>query len=74
MSNIKSRADTVAKKNKIIDSLFQAWLNSPDLRLGQLIVNAIRLSKDANIPLFYIEDSALETAITEFIDKNLKIK
>ena len=64
---IKGRASTVAQKSLMIETIFQAWIRCPDLRLGQLIVNAIRASETAaNVPLFYIEDDKLESAIVDF--------
>jgi len=70
---VKGRSNTVAQKSMMIETIFQAWIKCPDLRLGQLIVNAIRASETAaNVPLFYIEDDNLESAIVEFACKNEK--
>ena len=68
----KGRAITVAQKIMMIDAICQSWIKRPDLRLGQLIVNAIRASETANVPLFYIEDDKLESAIVEFACKDEK--
>lgn len=64
--SIKGRANTIADKNQMIDVILQSWIKCPELRLGQLIVNAIRFAENPNVPLFYIEDSELESAIIEF--------
>ena len=69
---VKGRSNTVAQKSMMIETIFQAWIKCPDLRLGQLIVNAIRASETANVPLFYIEDDKLESAIVEFACKDEK--
>ena len=70
---VEGRANTVSKKNMMIEAIFQSWIKCPDLRLGQLIVNAIRASETApQVPLFYIEDCDLESAIVEFACKNEK--
>lgn len=73
MTQPNGRAITVAQKSRIIDSIFQSWIKCPHQRLGQLIVNAIRSSNTASVPLFYIEDDALETAIVDFANKNEKV-
>lgn len=41
---------------EILDKLRKAWEKSPDIRLGQLISNAIDRT---SYPLFYIEDEYL---------------
>jgi hypothetical protein len=63
------RAVTATQKSQMIEAIYQSWLKCPDLRLGQLIVNAIRSSETPPIPLFYIEDDILESAIIEFTSK-----
>jgi hypothetical protein len=68
---VEGRANTVSKKSMMIEAIFQSWIRCPDLRLGQLIVDAIRSSEIA-APLFYIEDDQLEAAILEFACKNDK--
>jgi hypothetical protein len=69
MDNPK-RALTVAQKSSMIETIFQSWIHCPELRLGQLIVNAIRSAPNANIPLFYLEDSDLENMIVDFVQHN----
>lgn len=50
----------------ICNRLAAAWSASPDLRLGQLIVNAVYTSNSNGDP-FYIEDEALINAIERFM-------
>ena len=47
--------------NRIIEILRAKWLSYPDLRLTQLILNAV----DAEDP-FYIEDEEIEKALKKF--------
>lgn len=50
---------------KILDTLERAWTLNPELRLGQLIVNAARPA--APCPeVFYIEDDKLLDGLLEF--------
>jgi hypothetical protein len=70
---IEGRATTVAQKSMMIEAIFQSWIKCPDLRFGQLIVNAIRDAENSTkVPLFYMEDYDLEAAIVEFACKNEK--
>lgn len=70
---VEGRANTVSKKSMMIEAIFQSWIKCPDLRLGQLIVDAIRSAETApQVPLFYMEDDKLESAIVEFACKNEK--
>jgi len=41
----------------ILKRLEKLWLENPDLRLGQLILNKFSFPRDA--PLYYIEDEDL---------------
>ncbi len=50
MSDLPNRAKTPEQKRDVIDALFQAWLEHPELRLGQLFVNT------AGGDPFYVED------------------
>jgi hypothetical protein len=70
----EGRALTPAQKSKMIESIFQSWLKCPELRLGQLIVGALRASDTTPIPLFYVEDQVLEDAIVAFADKLEKLE
>jgi hypothetical protein len=71
--SVEGRTHTAAQKSMMIEAIFQSWIKCPDLRLGQLIVNALRSSETVKLtPLFYIEDYLLEEAIVEFARKNSK--
>lgn len=50
----------------IIDKLEAVWINNPDLRLGQLLVNLApqRLNND----IYYWEDSDLEKQLDVIIE------
>jgi hypothetical protein len=69
---IPGRAQTVAQKSTMLDALFKSWVKCPDMRFGQLLVNAMRSKDDNLMPLFYIEDDKLELAVVEFLLKNEK--
>jgi len=58
----------IKRINRIISLIMQIWVKHPDLRLGQLLVNA--LGTDDN--LFYIEDIELEKALEGFIVSQYK--
>lgn len=47
-----------SRMDEVLTALRNAWAESPELRLGQLIVNAIRPS-DPCPEIFYIEDDGL---------------
>lgn len=58
--------------NSILDKLEAIWINYPDIRLGQLLVNLAppRLNND----IFYWEDTDLEVALDNEIDRILNKK
>jgi len=45
-----------ARIDQILELVRQVWIRSPDLRLGQLIVNAVRPDQPC-LPVFSIEDT-----------------
>ena len=48
-----------ARIERILELIGEAWRQNPDLRLGQLVVNAAPIAEP--LPgLFYLEDSVLE--------------
>ena len=49
----------------ILSTIRELWLKAPDLRLGQIIENAL-LSNDTD--LFYMEDDTLVSRIKDFIE------
>lgn len=48
--------------DKILKLIKKIWKKSPDLRLTQLIMNALSMNSDP----YYIEDDILEKALTEY--------
>lgn len=58
--------------NTILDKIEAIWINNPDIRLGQLLVNLAppRLNND----IFYWEDTDLEVALDNEINRILKKK
>lgn len=65
-STLKGRAIEAWQKRKVIEGVLSAWLSTPTLRLGQLIVCAIDKNKD----LFYVEDEALIKDLEDFCARN----
>ncbi len=51
--------------DEMLAALRATWLQSPDLRLGQLIVNAVRPSQPCP-EVFYFEDDALLGGLERF--------
>lgn len=49
---------------KILGLILKVWHKSPDLRLTQLIMNALHMSGDP----YYIEDDDLEKALKNYYD------
>lgn len=51
----------------ILGLVRRVWLRDPDLRLGQIIVNAVR-PRDACPEIFAVEDAALKRGLTRFLE------
>lgn len=47
---------------KIIGLIRKVWYKTPDLRLTQLIMNALKMNGDP----YYIEDDVLEKALKDY--------
>lgn len=47
---------------KILGLIRKVWYKSPDLRLTQLIMNALKMNSDP----YYIEDDVLEKALKNY--------
>lgn len=62
--SLKGRAFTDDEKKDAVQALLAAWLKTPHLRLGQLLVCAT-----TNSDLFYVEDSTLVDVASDFADK-----
>lgn len=48
---------------RVIKLIKEAWYKHPELRLTQLIMNALKIHRDP----YYIEDDFLEDALKEYI-------
>lgn len=60
---------------KIIGLLQLYWEDHPDLRLGQIISNCVRLHDGRlNCDPFYIEDNDMEKALLASIDRDRVVK
>lgn len=52
------RALTPEQKKQVLDDILEQWLKKPELRLCQMISNALPRSQDVGGPvdIFYVED------------------
>lgn len=58
-----------ARISRIIEKLRRAWLNSPDQRLGQLVMNTVAFAEERRIDdVFYIEDDITERGLDKILD------
>lgn len=62
----KERMERIFSKIKLV------WEKNPDLRLMQLLINAIQ-PKDSCSELYYYEDTNLEEKLEDFIQNKLKL-
>ena len=64
---MKDRALTPDQKKAVTDALIAAWLKHPDMRLGQLLTNALSVGPPAKQPSqFYVEDFELVRWVEKF--------
>jgi uncharacterized protein YihD (DUF1040 family) len=49
---------------KMIGLIRKVWYKSPDLRLTQLIMNALKMNEDP----YYVEDDVLEKALKNYYE------
>lgn len=47
---------------RILNNINELWLKNPDLRLMQLLMNALNLNQDP----YYVEDDILEKRLEEY--------
>lgn len=59
---IPGRAYEPSEKRAIMERFLAAWVESPELRFGQLLVNSA-LADD----LFYLEDEALAAKVEDYV-------
>ncbi|HUR52837.1 MAG TPA: hypothetical protein VMZ71_01815 [Gemmataceae bacterium] len=55
-----------ARIDRIIELLWDVWKQNPDMRLGQLVVNAIRPSEPCP-QIFYPDDDVVEKSLTDWL-------
>ena len=60
------RAQTPQEKRAFLDNLLIAWLEVPDMRLGQLLINVAGNGDD----LWGLEEGELLVAVEGFCEKN----
>ena len=48
--------------NRIVERIRGIWITQPDIRLTQLIMNALNMNSDP----YYVEDDKLEKALIEY--------
>jgi hypothetical protein len=58
---VPGRAPSADEKRAVIERLLAAWLAVPELRLGQLLANAV------GHRVFYIEDEGLACEVEAFV-------
>lgn len=56
-----------ADRQKILDRVFSVWCENPDMRLGQLLLNA--LGTNGGIDLFYVEDYELAASLEAYYER-----
>ena len=52
----------------MLDTIRRIWEQDPDLRLGQLIINAMTRARMQEKRLFFLEDKELFKALKEFAE------
>ena len=68
------RADTEALKRNVMERLLNAWQRVPELRLGQLIVNATLKRTVTTNDIFYTEDLLLVEQVEAFVEAEVEGK
>ncbi|CAM3956142.1 DUF1040 family protein [Ectopseudomonas alcaliphila] len=53
----------------MLDLIREVWQSNPDLRLGQLIVNAARMHEPATEKIFHIEDGSLAKGLMRYLER-----
>lgn len=54
--------------DEILSLLREVWMRDPDLRLGQLVVNAARMRDPEIVDVFNIEDGTLRKGLLRYRD------
>ncbi len=66
--HVEGRATLDLQKKEVISKILNVWLSNPNLRLGQLLVNAMS-DPSIKTDIFFIEDYDLLKLVEEFNDK-----
>ncbi len=53
----------------LLDRLEEMWINRPDLRLGQLILNKFSLHNGVDATVYYLEDEEFITQLEEMYNE-----
>lgn len=53
--------------DRILNRINELWHDNPDLRLMQLLMNALNLNQDP----YYVEDDILEKKLKEYSDREV---
>lgn len=71
------RANTPEEKQRLLEELTPLWITTGDMRLGQLIYNAVSewclvnkrpaSARDISREIFYVEDDDLLTTVAAFV-------
>ena len=65
---IKDRAETPEQKKEVMNRILVAWLSKPELRLEQLIENALYLPNPGlRVCPFYVEDYEVVRICEEYV-------
>jgi predicted transcriptional regulator len=54
--------------DEMLDLIREVLQNNPDLRLGQLIVNAVRMREPTTENIFCIEDGSLAKGLRRYLE------
>jgi hypothetical protein len=65
-SALPNRAKTDDQKRECLEKILEVWKKFPELRLGQLLVNAINTHSPQ---VFYIEDVKLSEKVVQYGEK-----
>jgi hypothetical protein len=54
--------------DQVLEAIRQVWVTDPDLRLGQLLINAVR-PRDPCPELYSVEDTVLVRKVANLIER-----
>lgn len=73
--DVTGRAQTPEQKREVVERLLASWLAIPELRLGQLIVNAMQAAAPFyGADLFYVEDRKLLAQVVDYETRIVKAR